>query len=237
MTAVRATARAPVRLDFAGAWTDVAPYATEVGGAVVNAALAVYAHAEYVPGGDGYRLRAEDLRVETTGRTPEDLPDGGPLALLRRRYAAGGRRRDCCAPGRRRRPVPALAARGHSAWRWWRLSRRAVGRSLDPDRTRGRGVGAGDHRRRPRRREAGPVRRRLRRPAPVRLFVAWRYRPAGATARRVRRIAGATPDRLLHRAVAALVARHHAGDGRVPRAAGAGGGRTAPAGRSGGRDG
>ena len=31
--------RAPVRVDFAGGWTDVPPFSTEVGGFVVNAAI------------------------------------------------------------------------------------------------------------------------------------------------------------------------------------------------------
>ena len=33
------TASAPARIDFAGGWTDVAPYTTEVGGAVCNVAI------------------------------------------------------------------------------------------------------------------------------------------------------------------------------------------------------
>jgi len=36
-------ARAPARLDFAGGWTDVPPYADEVGGCVCNLAIARYA--------------------------------------------------------------------------------------------------------------------------------------------------------------------------------------------------
>ena len=38
-------ATAPVRLDFAGGWTDVAPFATEARGVVVNAAIELRAHA------------------------------------------------------------------------------------------------------------------------------------------------------------------------------------------------
>ncbi len=38
-------ARAPTRLDFAGGWTDVAPYAEREGGAVCNLAIARYATA------------------------------------------------------------------------------------------------------------------------------------------------------------------------------------------------
>ena len=36
--------RAPIRLDLAGGWTDVAPFSTEVGGAVVNAAINRYSY-------------------------------------------------------------------------------------------------------------------------------------------------------------------------------------------------
>lgn len=37
-------ARAPVRIDFAGAWTDVPKFANEVPGAVVNAAITLYTY-------------------------------------------------------------------------------------------------------------------------------------------------------------------------------------------------
>lgn len=54
-------ASAPVRLDFAGGWTDVAPFASEEGGVVVNAAIELRAHAEVRLGGSQYLLRADDL--------------------------------------------------------------------------------------------------------------------------------------------------------------------------------
>lgn len=38
-------ARAPVRIDFAGGWTDVARFAQESAGAVVNAAISIYSYA------------------------------------------------------------------------------------------------------------------------------------------------------------------------------------------------
>lgn len=58
-------ASAPVRLDFAGGWTDVAPFASEEGGVVVNAAIELRAHAEVRLGGAGYLLRADDLGKQT----------------------------------------------------------------------------------------------------------------------------------------------------------------------------
>jgi len=54
-------ASAPVRLDFAGGWTDVAPFASEEGGVVVNAAIELRSYAEVRLGGPGYVLRADDL--------------------------------------------------------------------------------------------------------------------------------------------------------------------------------
>ncbi len=54
-------ASAPARLDFAGGWTDVAPFATERRGVVVNAAIELRAEAELSICGDHYRLEATDL--------------------------------------------------------------------------------------------------------------------------------------------------------------------------------
>jgi D-glycero-alpha-D-manno-heptose-7-phosphate kinase len=75
-------AAAPVRLDFAGGWTDVPPFSAREGGVVVSAAIGLFAHAEVRPGGAGLRLVAEDLgeRIEL----PDDavLTAAGPLALL-----------------------------------------------------------------------------------------------------------------------------------------------------------
>lgn len=54
-------AAAPVRLDLAGGWTDVAPFSAREGGVVVNAAIGLKAHAELSFGGNLIRLVAEDL--------------------------------------------------------------------------------------------------------------------------------------------------------------------------------
>ncbi|HKT59440.1 MAG TPA: hypothetical protein VJQ46_05285 [Gemmatimonadales bacterium] len=80
MTVFRAAA--PVRLDFAGGWTDVPPFSTREGGVVVAAAIGLCGHAEVRPGGSGLRLVAEDLGA--TLDLPDDaaLDPTGPLSLL-----------------------------------------------------------------------------------------------------------------------------------------------------------
>lgn len=52
-------ARAPVRVDFGGGWTDVPPYTVEQGGCVCNLAIAAYAHATLRPIAHGVELYAD----------------------------------------------------------------------------------------------------------------------------------------------------------------------------------
>lgn len=80
-------ASAPVRLDFAGGWTDVAPFAVNAGGSVVNAAIELRAHATITLGGTCYRLAAEDL-----GQTVEvaSLEPDGELSLHKAALRRGG---------------------------------------------------------------------------------------------------------------------------------------------------
>ena len=75
-------ASAPVRLDFAGGWTDVPPYATEVGGVVVNAAIELRAHATVEPA-DRYELRSDDLELTLHPSEPTDFEKNGELDLLK----------------------------------------------------------------------------------------------------------------------------------------------------------
>jgi D-glycero-alpha-D-manno-heptose-7-phosphate kinase len=63
MTVRRAHAAAPVRLDLAGAWTDVPPFSAREGGAVVSAAIDLAVHVNVLPGGDGVELISEDLEI------------------------------------------------------------------------------------------------------------------------------------------------------------------------------
>lgn len=76
-------ASAPVRLDFAGGWTDVAPYAPEQGGVVVNAALSLRAEVTIEPRDAGYRLESRDLGQVLDAAELADLPADGRLDLLK----------------------------------------------------------------------------------------------------------------------------------------------------------
>jgi D-glycero-alpha-D-manno-heptose-7-phosphate kinase len=76
---VRATA--PLRLDFAGGWTDVPPFATREGGLVVNAAIDLRVEVEFEPGREGLLLRSEDLGQAARVRTAADLLLDGTLDL------------------------------------------------------------------------------------------------------------------------------------------------------------
>jgi D-glycero-alpha-D-manno-heptose-7-phosphate kinase len=76
-------AAAPVRLDFAGGWTDVPPYSTREGGVVVSGAIALYARAEVLPRDSGFRLVSGDLGAELDLAGPGELATAEPLPLLR----------------------------------------------------------------------------------------------------------------------------------------------------------
>lgn len=55
---------APVRLDFAGGWTDVPPFSAREGGVVVNAAITLSVRVDLVLGGPRFKLVARDLGEE-----------------------------------------------------------------------------------------------------------------------------------------------------------------------------
>ncbi|MGN6392630.1 MAG: GHMP family kinase ATP-binding protein [Gemmatimonadales bacterium] len=77
-----ARASAPVRLDFAGGWTDVPPFSAREGGVVVAGAIGLSAHAEVRCGGTGLRLVAEDLDDALELPDESALSPSGPLSLL-----------------------------------------------------------------------------------------------------------------------------------------------------------
>ena len=76
-------ARAPVRIDFAGGWSDVPDFAEREGGggAVVNAAISLYTRVECLVGGGKFRLHAEDLELHAVYSSPLELVYDGKLDL------------------------------------------------------------------------------------------------------------------------------------------------------------
>ncbi len=88
-----AHARAPLRIDLAGGWTDVAPYVERGGGAVVNVAITRYAHAQVRPRPAGVSLHAAHLGAGVSAPRAEELPPDGEFALLKaaaRRFGSAG---------------------------------------------------------------------------------------------------------------------------------------------------
>jgi D-glycero-alpha-D-manno-heptose-7-phosphate kinase len=89
-----AHARAPLRIDLAGGWTDVAPYAARNGGAVVNVAISLRAHVQVRRQRSGVNLHALDLGAAVSARRAAELRPDGELGLLkaaaRRLGPAGG---------------------------------------------------------------------------------------------------------------------------------------------------
>lgn len=79
----RFLARAPLRIDFAGGYTDVSLFAEREGGAVTNVAVTRFAEAELTLDGAGLRLASEDLRDELVLRGAKDLVYDGRLDLLK----------------------------------------------------------------------------------------------------------------------------------------------------------
>jgi len=79
-----ARARAPVRIDLAGGWTDVAPYSLERSGAVVNAAITRYAYAtiRQLPPGQ-YELESADYDAYYEAHDIRELEYDGNLDLVK----------------------------------------------------------------------------------------------------------------------------------------------------------
>lgn len=72
---------APVRIDFAGGWTDVPPYSARRGGAVLNAAIGIPVSVSCRPHHDGLRLISHDLAVSIDASSAEELRYDGRLDL------------------------------------------------------------------------------------------------------------------------------------------------------------
>ena len=79
-----ARARAPVRIDLAGGWTDVPPFSTKHGGAVVNVAITRYAYATFRPLPTGkYELESADYEAYFTAADIRELEYDGNLDLVK----------------------------------------------------------------------------------------------------------------------------------------------------------
>jgi len=74
-------AQAPVRIDFAGGWSDVPEFANREGGAVMNAAIAPGTEVECLMGGDRIRLHSDDLGEHVTLASPTAIRYDGRLDL------------------------------------------------------------------------------------------------------------------------------------------------------------
>ncbi|WP_026369914.1 hypothetical protein [Kallotenue papyrolyticum] len=76
--------RAPVRIDLAGGWTDVPPFAEREGGAVVNLTINRYTYASLHPRSDGaVRLRSADYNTYVEAETVRRLEYDGTLDLVK----------------------------------------------------------------------------------------------------------------------------------------------------------
>jgi galactokinase/mevalonate kinase-like predicted kinase len=70
-------AEAPVRIDFAGAWTDVPMFYETFGGATLNAAIKKYVHGELLSG--SHRESKDGMRRCTMKPTSPGVPALGAL--------------------------------------------------------------------------------------------------------------------------------------------------------------
>ena len=76
--------RAPIRLDFAGAWSDVPPFSTDEGGVVVNAGINRYTYATLCPRDDEtIRIVSADFDRYIEVRSFRELEYDGNLDLIK----------------------------------------------------------------------------------------------------------------------------------------------------------
>ncbi len=77
-------ARAPVRIDLAGGWSDVPPFSAEAGGAVVNVAISRYSYATLFANDSGeFILESADYDQYIHARHNRELEYNGSLDLLK----------------------------------------------------------------------------------------------------------------------------------------------------------
>ena len=70
---------APVRIDFAGGWSDDLQFSEIGGGRVVNAAIALQVDVDFLTGDKTIRLHDEDQREHVTVTSPAQLSYNGEL--------------------------------------------------------------------------------------------------------------------------------------------------------------
>jgi D-glycero-alpha-D-manno-heptose-7-phosphate kinase len=75
------SSKSPLRIDFAGGWSDVADFADREGGLVVNAAVSIRVHVDFIVGGGRIRLHAEDVGDHVTLESSGLLVYDGKLDL------------------------------------------------------------------------------------------------------------------------------------------------------------
>lgn len=77
-------ARAPVRIDLAGGWSDVPPFSAEAGGAVVNVTISRYSYATlFANDGGEFILESADYDEYIHARDIRELEYNGSLDLLK----------------------------------------------------------------------------------------------------------------------------------------------------------
>src|SRR5438876_7761232 len=76
-------ARAPIRLDLAGGWTDVPPFSAREGGAVVNVAINRYCYVSVHPRESGVAIHSVDYDARAEAESVDTLPAVDGLELLK----------------------------------------------------------------------------------------------------------------------------------------------------------
>jgi D-glycero-alpha-D-manno-heptose-7-phosphate kinase len=77
-------ARAPVRIDLAGGWTDVPPFSAEVGGAVVSAAINRFTYVTMIPHvGEQIEIESADFDRYLEVKSFRDIEYDGNLDLIK----------------------------------------------------------------------------------------------------------------------------------------------------------
>ncbi|MFN8497840.1 MAG: hypothetical protein U0641_08295 [Anaerolineae bacterium] len=85
------TARAPMRFDLGGGWTDVSPFSAEEGGAVFNVTIRRYVTVRITRRADGrVRLASDDYRAVVEAAGPDALVYDGTLDLLKAAVRVAG---------------------------------------------------------------------------------------------------------------------------------------------------